>query len=172
MSEKITMFFKDIFEDLDAFKAAMATYSLQTTTDAIHATLYKRLYNRYANSNVAYFEADAFCRHFFNRYDDVCDQFKKRLDLIGTMYSVTEDDIMQLSQTLNAIANNDDTALTDPLKTLASYVSMQQGSRVVGNKLQAYVEAIDKIKDKLIGDFLKQFENLFFRFIPNIKTIY
>ena len=159
---KITFYFKDIFPDLDAFKTQMAVYSAMVPTDAIHVSLYKRLYNRYCNSNVAYLTEDAFMRHFFNYYDDVCDQYKKRLELIGLMYQVTADDIQMLSQTLNAIANNDDTALTNPLDTLASYVSMQQGSKVKGNKLEAFINAIDKIKDRLILDFLKQFTSLFF----------
>ena len=159
---KITFYFKDIFPDLDTFKAQMAVYSEMTPTDAIHASLYKRLYNRYCNSNVAYMTEDAFMRHFFNYYDDTCDQYKKRLELVGYSYNVTAADIEMLGQTLNAIANNDDTALTNPLDSLASYVSMQQGSKTKGNKLEAYINAIDKIKDRLILDFLKQFTSLFF----------
>ena len=169
---KITLYFKDIFEDLNAFKAAMAIYSSQTTTDAIHATTFKYLYNHYANSNVAYFEADAFCRHFFLAYDDVIEQFKKRLELIGMAYQVTAGDIETLNQTLNAIANNDDTALTDPLDTLASYVSMQQGSKTKTNKLLAYLEAVDKIKDKMLIDFVRQFNKLFFWLAPNEIELY
>ena len=159
---KITFYFKDIFPDVATFKAEMATYSELTSTDALHTTLFKYLYNRYCNSNVAYMTEDAFKRHFFLYYDDVYAQYKKRLELIGYAYGVTADDIEMLNQSINAIANNDDTALSTPLDALASYVSMQQGSKTKANKLLAYLDAIDRIKDKLIRDFLRQFATLFF----------
>lgn len=159
---KITFYFKDIFPDLNAFKAAMLNYSELSTTEAIHATLFRYLYNHYCNSNIAYITEDAFKRHFFEYYDDTFKQYKKRLELIGLMYDVTADDIQLLSQTINAIANNDDTALSNPLDSLASYVSMQQGSKSKTNKLLAFIDAIDKIKDKLTRSYIRQFTGLFF----------
>lgn len=159
---KLTLYFKDVFPDIATFKAKMATYSLATSTDAIHAICFKYLYQRFCNSNFAYMTEDACCRHFFNVYDDVIEQYKKRLELIGLSYQMGNDDLQMLSQTLNAIANNDDTALSNPLDALASYVSMQQGSKTLGNKFLAYIDAIDKIKDKMIISFVRQFQNLFF----------
>ena len=159
---KITFYFKDIFPDITTFKSEMATYSELVSTDALHAVLFRYLYNHYCNSNVAYVTEDAFKRHFFLMYDDVFAQYKKRLALIGSMYNVTDDDLQMLNSTLNAIANNDDTALANPLDALSSYVSMQQGSKTRINKLEAFLQAIDRIKDKYVLQFIKQFTSLFF----------
>lgn len=169
---KITFFFKDLFPDLDTFKTVMAQYSFLNTTDAIHTTLYRYLYNRYCNSNVLYITEDGFYRNFFLVYDDVFEQYKKRLELIGLMYNITPADLVLLNESINAIANNDDTALSNPLDHLAEYVSMQQGMKSKGNKFVAYLDAIDRIKDKLIGDFLKQFQNLFFWLAVETKELY
>lgn len=159
---KITFYFKDIFPNLATFKAQMALHSQLLATDALHESLYKRLYNHYCNSNVAYMTEDAFVRHFFEQYDDVFDQYKKRIDLIAKSYQITDSDLQMLNQTINTVANNDDTALVDPLENLASYVSMQNGSKTKINKLEAFINAIDKIKDKYILEFVKQFNSLFF----------
>ena len=66
---------------------------------------------------------------FRTRFENVFDEMKFRLSLVAKMYALTDDDLQLLNQTINAIANNSDTALSDPLDSLAEYVSMQQGSK-------------------------------------------
>lgn len=158
---KMTFYFKDIFPDVDAFKAAISTQTDLTATDALHAYLYKKLYNRYCNSNILYMTPDGFIRHFMETYENVFDEMKFRLSLVGKMYQVTDDDLQTLNTMLNAIANNSDTALENPLDTLASYVSMQQGNKNKGNIFEAYLNALEKVKDKYLLDFLRQFQGHF-----------
>lgn len=161
---KITLYFKDILPDLDAFKAAIDEYTSLDKTDTTHAYLFKRLYNQYCNSNVNYLTPDAFLRHFMLVYESTCDQMKIRLAIIAKMYQLTDDDLILLNHTINAVANNDDTALTNPLDNLAEFVSMQSGLKTRGNKFEAYVNYIEKIKDKYIIDFIRQFRGEFFAF--------
>ena len=159
---KITLYFKDVYPDITAFKNGLANHTSLVTTDAIHVYLYNRLYARYCNANIAYFTADAFERHFMEVYENVYDEMKFRLSLVAKMYALTDDDLQLLNQTINAIANNSDTALSDPLDSLAEYVSMQQGSKSKLNIFEAYINALEKVKDKYLIDFLRQFSSQFF----------
>lgn len=159
---KLTMYFKDIIPNVDKFKEYLAVYTDLDATDFLHAWLYKKLYNRYCNSNVVYMTADAFLRHFFERYENVFDEMKFRLSIIAKAYALTDDDLVLLNQTVNSTANNSDTALDAPLDTLAPYVSQQIGSKTKANKFEAYINALEKIKDRYLLDFLRQFQSQFF----------
>lgn len=159
---KITYYFKDVWPDVASFKTSLAANTNLTTTDALHEYLYNKLYNRYCNSNIIYMTKDAFERHFCERYENVFDEMKFRLSLIGKAYGVTDDDLQTLSTMINAIANNSDTALSDPLDALAEYVSTQTGSKQKGNIFEAYINALEKIKDRYLIDFLRQFQSQFF----------
>lgn len=159
---KVTFYFKDILPTLDAFKQAIEDYTTLTKTDATHAYLYKVLYNQYANSNVNYMTEDAFLRHFMLIYESICEQMKIRMATIAKAYALTDDDLVLLNQSITAVANNDDTALDEPLDTLASYVSMQSGGKNKGNMFEAYMNYIDKIKDKYLVEFIRQFSGEFF----------
>jgi len=159
---KLTFFFKDIFPDFATFKSAIENQTDLTSTDVIHQYLFKRLYNRYCNSNVCYMTQEAFVRHFMERYDNVFDEMKMRLALVGKMYAITDDDLTLLNSSLNAVANNSDTALENPLDNLAPYVSMQSGVKNRSNKFEAYINALEKVKDKYLTDFLRQFQSQFF----------
>ena len=164
---KVTLYFKDILPDLDAFKDAIDEYTSLTKTDATHAFLFKRLYNQYANSNVNYMTPDAFLRHFMMLYESTCDQMKVRMAILAKAYALTDADLVVLSQSINAVANNDDTALSKPLDELAEYVSQQVGNKTNGNLFEAYMTYVEKIKDRYLVEFVRQFRGEFFAFPIN-----
>ena len=159
-----TFLFKDIIPTVDDFKEFLSTYTNVSSVDTFNEYCFKYLYNMYCNSNVKYDTEDAFCRHFGLTYENMFDQFKKRQAIVKKEYNLTDD---ELAMSRFAIVNNalddnvhhgDDVDLLDkPL----DYISAQNSSKERINLLQAYDEALYKITDNLLDEFIDEFRKHF-----------
>lgn len=170
----ITFYFKDILPDLDSFKEFLETYTNVDKTDSFNPYCYKYLFNMFANSNVKYDTEDAFCRHFGITYENVFSQFKKRQSLVKKMYDITDDDLVMSRFVLANNSLNDNEVVgdnVDPLGEPLKYISAQTSSKERLNKLEAFDNALFKITDNLLVEFLDEFRKHFISiFTSNVYT--
>jgi hypothetical protein len=167
-----TIYFKTLCPDYTSFTELLTNYTNVDTTDSLHAYLYKYLFNHYCNSNVNYDTPSAFFRQFGLTYENVYYKYKKQVELIELGYSLTADDLIVVNKTINAIANNPATTVPDVLNTMIEYTDQQAGSQAVRNKLEAYIDAIDNLTDKVLEMFIHLFDKHFISVYPFHINIY
>lgn len=159
-----TFLFKDIIPNLDDFKEFLDVYTDVDSDEPFNEYCFKYLFNMYCNSNVKYDTEDAFCRHFGLSYENMYDQFKKRQSIVKKEYALTDD---ELAMSRFAIVNNalDDNVHhgdnEDLLAKPLDYISAQNSSKERINLLQAYDEALYKITDNLLDEFIDEFRKHF-----------
>ena len=160
-----TFYFKEIFPDLDTFQTAMENQNLSVDltvpeNENFLAYLYNLLYRKYANSSIAFDTPDEFTRQLAGRLDDYFQKFLRDTQLAQKVYKLTDDEIIQASEAISNMANNPDTAPTDPRQPL-EFVSGQTFSLVKSNKLIAYMTALNSMPTLRQGEILKHFAPLF-----------
>lgn len=160
----ITIFYKNVFTSLDEFKAFIEEYTSLDKDNVLHEYLYKRLLNKYCNENINYPTIDSFKRNFAITYEDNFKQYETRKRIIDNMYNLTDDELQMVSKQIQNIALNNNEILDsskDPLDTQINYISHQQTSKAVQNKLEAYVNALGAITNQLLNDYLDKFKKHF-----------
>lgn len=170
-----TFLFKDIIPDLDSFKEFLETYTDVDKTDSFNPYCYKYLFNMFANSNVKYDTEDAFCRHFGITYENVFSQFKKRQAIVKKEYDLTDDELAMSRFSIINNALDDNVHHGDNVDLLAKpldYISAQNSSKERINMLQAYDEALYKITDNLLVEFLDEFRKHFISLFSCSMTVF
>lgn len=171
----ITFYFKDILPDYTAFEDFLTDYTdVDTSDEDFNKYCFKYLFNRYCNSNVKYDTQDAFCRQFGITYENVYEQFKKRQEIVKKMYALDDDDIMRARFIIANNSLDDNVHLgdnVDPLGKPLDYISQQTASKELINKVEAYDNALRKITDNLLDEFLDEFRKHFISlFTANINV--
>lgn len=159
-----TFLFKDIIPDFDTFKEVLAEYTNVNNADTFNEYCFKYLFNMYCNSNVKYDTEDAFCRHFGITYENMYDQFKKRQAIAKKEYNLTDDELAMSRFSIINNALNDNVKVgenVDPLEKPLDYISAQNSSKDKMNILEAYDNALYKITDNLLDEFLDEFRKHF-----------
>ena len=153
----ITIYFKQIFSNLDDFTQFLAEYTTLDTTDVHHAYLFKMLYNHYCNSNIAYDTADAFKRHFAVVYENVFKQFKFRSSKLTSLYEIANDELNVIQYGIQNVGLNDNSKLENALDNLVPFVSSQTSDKTRANVFVSYLTAIRDVADKYLNDFIDKF---------------
>lgn len=163
----LTMYFKQLFPDLDTFETIAAEYSnidlTDTTNQTFAAYLYDILFKRFHNSNTAAETPEDFYASFFLTFDDIFKKYQEQLDLIDKVYALTDDDILVISEVLTNASSNPNTVPTDPWEMI-NYVSAQTRGRNKTNKLVAYMQAIRELPARHTAEILRDFGTMFIEF--------
>lgn len=171
-----TFLFKDIIPNYDDFVEFLSEYTNVDVTDTtFNKYCFKYLFNRYCNSNVKYDREDAFCRHFGITYENMYSQFKKRQTIVKKEYALTDDELAMSRFSIINNALDDNVHHGDNVDLLAKpldYISAQNSSKERINMLQAYDEALYKIADNLLVEFLDDFRKHFISLFSCSMTVF
>lgn len=173
MSNAITFYFKEAMPNFSAFKVFLSEipYSYNLADELIVQKAYNLLYRRYALDNIRYASLEAFYFEFANVVENQLDRFIKRIKLITEAYKITSEDILQLGKQVQNFATNPNDEISDPLSPL-SYITNQTFMATIGNKLEAYLRAIDNLPSEYDEEFLSEFKYLFMEIIPQTIPYY
>ena len=116
---------------------------------------YKILSRHFTHQNIRYMEIEAFLLELTNVYESKFYQFKRQKEMLDKMYSLTDNDLLELEQYLNNVANNPNDDIQDPKKVL-NFVSAQTYSQKLGNKLEQYLKALNEIPALNIYKFINE----------------
>lgn len=164
-----TIKFKDIIPDYASFQDFIAEYTEINKNDLLNAYLYKFLNNRYANSNIRYDTADAFLSNFGISYEDNFSSMKMRQKICDELYSLSPNDLAILSESVQSIALNDNSTNINPLE-IATFSSEQTASREISSRYIAYLDALEKMANRYLEEFIFTFSKHFARAI--CKRVY
>ena len=167
----LTFLFKNIFPTYDKFKEFTDEYIIDAD-DIFLPTAYKWLFNRFANSNVAYDTEDAFKRHFANELDDCLNMMKFRQDRLKALYALTDDDLALVNVAFATVANAPNTEQPEALDKLLDYVNTQSANKLTTNKFESLLRAIENIADRGLEDWLNRFQRHFIRIYPRALDVY
>lgn len=170
MSSALTFYFKDIFKDVQTFTAYITEYDIANMKDAESLTfaqyLFKILFRRFHNSNIQYDTPEDFKCDLANILEDSFDQYKRQKQLIDKLYTLTDDELLQVSTALANSANNPNSTLDDPTKPI-EYVGAQVYSIASNGKLSGYLTALRAMPTKFIGEIIDRCTGLFKRIVPD-----
>lgn len=162
-----TIKFKNILPDYQAFLDFIVDYTMVPAISQLNAYLYKFLMNRFANSNIRYDSVDAFLSNFGITYEDGFCVMQARQKICDALYNLSADEIAVISENITNTALTDNSYLQNPLDQVANFSSEQVSSRDKGAKYLAYIDALEKMTnrflDEFICDFSKHFARLFTR---------
>lgn len=167
-----TFTFKELIPNITDFKLLLYRYSELNNNDIYHTTLFRRLYQKYANSQVAYETPVAFYYNFFLTYENHFNQYKKRAEILNKIYGLDDNQLLTASQAVNNIALNNNELTKDPLNNIIEYVSEQQTNRQIADIFYKLTAVIDNLEDNYIADFLSKFNIHFMRIFANNKILY
>ncbi len=159
-----TIRFKDIIPNYDSFLDFIEKYTSVARGDFINAYLYKYLNNRYANSNIRYETAEAFLSNFGITYEDNFDGMKMRQRVCTELYNLSPNDLAIIGESVQSIALNDNSTNIDPL-TVATFSSEQTATREISSRYIAYLDALEKMTNKYLEEFIYTFAKHFSRVI-------
>lgn len=162
-----TILFKDIIPDEAAFREFVELYTSANAQDTLHAYLYKYIKARYCNSNIAYNNEIDFLFEFGIDYEDYYSQFKKRKDLIDKIYDLTEVELQEVERRLLTFADTPNNAFPEALDNLSEYVTNQRGDKLTSGKLKSYIEAVTRMFNRYLNDFLQKFRKHFINMYGN-----
>mgnify|MGYP001175082829 FL=1 len=174
----VTHYFKNIFPDYISFQTFVAEYTNVDKTEDLNAYIYKYLYARYCNSNINYDTIDAFKRHFGITYEDTYEQLKMRKNILIAQYNLTLEELSVINKAINTLTssgitnnaqNNAVTNLVNPLEELLPYIDNQTSNKFIDNStaelqnnlLNSYLNALNKVTDKFLNDYLYKFAKHF-----------
>lgn len=167
-----TFFFKDIIPDLSTFKEFVEQFTTLDAQDTLHAFLFKYLFARFNNSNVAYDTPADFLMEFGISYQNGFNQYKKRKEAIDKIYGLTTDELTVVNEIIQAWAETPATATNNPLDGMTDYINRQQGQKQTQNKLTAYQNALKDMNDEYIDNFLRRFKKHFIHMFSNDMYMY
>ena len=170
-----TFKFKEIFPNFQKFGEYLLEYEINkqnTAEDILFAKyLYKIIYRKYGNSTVQFTTPDDFKFEFANRIEDNFYKYKKQIEIIQKLHNISDQDMLQVTQTLTNNANNPNSTVEDPRQPL-EFISAQAYSFVNNNKVQAYIQALSLMPTQLIDEILIQCRDLFKKIITEKLYIY
>ena len=154
-----TYTFENIFSNYDEWRQYFEMANIidyENADDALFDQYcYKVLSRHFTHQNIRYLEIDAFLLELTNVYEAKFNQFKKQKNLIDKMYSLSDNDLYELEQYINNVANNPNDDIQDP-KQVLNFVSAQTYSQKIGNKLEQYLKAVNQIPALNIYDFINK----------------
>lgn len=172
---EITFYFETLFPDYDTFATFLTDYNVcnvaDPTTNATAKYFYGLLIRAFSGNNVAYDTPTAFCSMFASVLEDHFEQFRKQRDMIQTVQALTDDELLDLGNRLQNMAENPNTAPADPTAPL-EFVSSQLYEQTKNGKLRGYLDAIRNMPSMRIGPFLDKFRFLFVPYWDSDETIY
>lgn len=158
-----TFKFCDIFPDYGVFKELIEERSTIPEKDLDEATLsyiWNVINRQFAISEVMYDVKEAFINRFLNEFDDYFLKIKRERELINKIYTLSDEELILASESLNNFANNPNDLPEDPTAPL-NFISSQNWGRVKNGKLQAYFEALNNLPSYRAGEIIKIFRPLF-----------
>lgn len=170
----VTCYFKDIAPDADSFNALVGKYTdiAIAGQEAAIQPVYRVLFNRFCNSNINYDSADAFCRHFFQTFEDEYPRYIARRKLISKQYDMTDDELVSAGEYINNTAYKPNSKIDDPLNTVVPFISQQQSGKSRLAKIEAYLRALDSFTNGYMRDFADKFRPHFIAILPTGEYIY
>ena len=104
--------------------------------------------------------------------------FLKQKEIIDAVYNLSLDEIRIIEEGLSNLANNPNDEVLDPHSAL-NYISAQTYNERKDNKLNKYIEALDKLPLLNTYSFLNEkikngmsFNDLFMQILPNDTYLY
>ena len=156
-----TYTFENIFSNYDEWKEYFELTEIIDYNNMDDALFDKYCYNilarHFTHQNIRYLEIDAFLLELTNVYQSKFYQFKRQKEMLDKMYSLTDNDLLELEQYINNVANNPNDDIQDPKKVL-NFVSAQTYSQKIGNKLEQYLKALNDIPSLSIYKFINDAE--------------
>lgn len=151
----ITIKFKDIYGSFEDFEKDLTIF------DNYDKILYNYIYNYFCNSNIRYETIDAFKRHFLLEYENEKTRFVKQILMNEKIYNLSDDQIYLIEQGINNVANNDNSLVEDPFKTIIKFITSQNSYARNSNAFIAFNNYLNEIKNKMIFEFLDEFKKHF-----------
>lgn len=159
-----TFQFKEIFPNLESFKEFLSSQSSNYVNNNLEEmyvnSIYFVLFNRYANSEICYETIDEFKMRFSVIFFDFYNSFQKSLKMIDLINKLEEDDLLTLNEMINNQALNSNEPIENPRKPI-DFVSNQNYSLQISNKLDRYLYFIDSLKENNFDYIIKRFKPLF-----------
>lgn len=170
-----TLQFKNIFPTIEDFTEMEEYYILtpiQYGEDVTRTLLYRALYNKYCNCNIAYDTIDAFCRHFFVTYWDSVEEYSVVLSMIKRIRALSVDDILSGNMSVMNKSINDNAETQNPLSDIIPFISSQMTSRQYMNKTVAFYSALTSYKNNKMYEFLEKFRDHFINIFEKEYDVY
>lgn len=168
-SSSITFYFKEIFPNFASFNQYLKDFEVVDTTAADNETLakqiYKYLFRQFCNSNVQYDTPEDFKLSLANVIEDMFEKYKQQLALIQKVHNMTAEDLEIISRALANTSQNPNSAPQDIEKPL-EYITAQAYTVARTGRLQAYLQAINAMPTKLIGELILSCKKLFKQILP------
>lgn len=169
----------DTYEKWRTFSEECGFINFEDTTESeFDKYCYKVLFRHYQQANIRYTNITDFCNELSLVYESKFKQFKKQKELIDKIYSLTENEILQVNQILANYAENPNNKPEDPTKPL-NFISSQTYTNQTNGKLAGYLLALSGIPVLDIYSFLRKSENdglsfneLFMVVLPNEIDIF
>lgn len=175
MSFATTFYFQDVFPDYDSWKNMMITTGIVDYNDSVEAAFDKYCFNllarHYRNNNIRYLDPNDFACELVNVYENNFKAFKKKKELIDSIYNLTLDEITEITKAITNVANNPNDVVKDPESPI-NFISAQTYQIGKNGRLTSYIEALKSIPDYKINDFLYNFKHLFMVIQPNNIYLY
>ena len=153
MNLSVTIRFKEIFT-----REAFRTWLVNDCGFSGDFLLFieDEIYDFFVNSNVRYDTEEAFKRHFKITLKNMYKRYEREHMLLEKTYNVNPDELDLVNKQVNVMANNDNSEVVNPLDAVLTFVSAQTASKQVKNKLVAFYEAIDKVRNDVIDAFIDE----------------
>lgn len=167
-----TFSFKELIPNINDFLALVYGYTGTDSADIYHTTLYRWIYQRYANSSIAYNTPEEFFNNFFLTYENHFKQYKKRAEILTKIYGLDDNALLTASQSVQNVALNNNEITKDPLNNIIEYVSEQVTNRNISDIFYKLTAVLNELEDNFIKDFLSKFNKHFTRIFTNTIPIY
>ena len=183
MSTALTWYFEDVIPDYSVWVEIMredgtvVDYS-KTDEASFDRFCYNLLARHFSHSNIRYSEQSAFLLELVNIYATKFKHFLKQKEIIDAVYKLSLDEIRIIEEGLSNLANNPNDEVLDPHSAL-NYISAQTYNERKDNKLNKYIEALEKLPLLNTYSFLNEkikngmsFNDLFMQILPNDTYLY
>lgn len=169
-----TFVLKDLFLDFQDFQATRNKYIVEpvSSSEEQQQIVFNLIYNNFCNASIAYDTPDAFFRHFFIDYWDVCDMFLKKLDLVKVLRNLTVNELVTEYENITNMAHNDNSPVTNPLTEIIPYITTQSSSASRGNKALAIQRGITLFRENEVATFIEKFKKHFICIYGNKQIFY
>lgn len=183
MTDSLTYYFEEIIPDYETWQGVVNEYDNIVNYDNViesnfDAYCYKLLYRHFYNSNIRYDTPSAFLFELMNIYSTKFKQFLKEKSIIDKIYSLTNEDLEVIEESISNLANNPNDTISNP-KSPLNFISAQTYNLRKDNKWSRYLEALDHMPILNSYSFLNKrienglsFNDLFIQILPNQQYLY
>lgn len=169
-----TFTFLEIFPTYQEFKTTILNQSILTESEIDESTLkyiWAVMYRSFGNIEVLYTVKQDFIDRFLNEFEDYYSKIKRERELIAKIHSLTDEELLVVSESINNFANNPNDLPADPEKPL-EYISNQNWGKVSNGKIAAYLQALNNIPSYRTGEIVKKFRPLFWDSLTSTLYLY